>query len=456
MSGAGQAGSAILGSGARPTVLQVGEGRFLRAFLGALVADARAGGGCPSRLVLTAPRPTGSPRLEALRAAGGSYRIVVRDGGGEHTSVVAPYDRIVDAYAEPEALLAEVAAPVPLVVVSNTTEAGLAYRPDEPGRPVTYPARLTTWLEARRRAGATAPTCVIPCELLADNGALLRAAVLRHARDWGLDAGDLLTGVSFAETLVDRIVTSEDPADALACFTEPYLAWYIGGAPDWVRRALPLDARFVHFVPDVTGARERKVRLLNGTHTLMAVLGLQMGVSGVLEALADPVLGGFVRAALQTEGVGSFPAPERAEAEAFAAATLARLLNPGIRDTLARLALQLSAKVAARWTPILDGYRHEHGRWPSRFVLGLAAYLRLAACPEAAAPVDLAEVDDPARISALRGLWSPADPGAVVAAAAAAGLWPGPAAPDLLAEVAGRLRDLHRRGVADGLRGHTA
>lgn len=422
------------------TVLQVGEGRFLRAFLGALVAQARERGDFRGELVLTAPRASGSPRLAALRQAGGRYRLVVRDGQEERVQWIAPYDRIVDSVQDPEALLAEIRVPQPLIIISNTTEAGLAHRPDDPRQPATYPARLASWLRARQEAGVAQPTCVIPCELLAENSRVLRASVERHATDWGWDPAALLRNVSFAETLVDRIVTSEDESDPFACFTEPYMAWFIGGAPDWARRALPLDPRHVHWVDDVTPARDRKVRLLNGTHTLMSAIGLQMSVTGVGEALEHPVLGPFLRSALYVEGVGSFPAGERSEARTFADETLQRFLNPGVRDTLSRLALQITAKVNARWSPIFAGYRLETGRWPERFACGVAAYLRLA-CTDF---VDLSALDDAdwiGRLRQQRGRSSSAD---FVTWAAAQRNWPAPTDPALLQRITRHLDGLER------------
>ena len=434
------------------TVLQVGEGRFLRAFLGAMVADAREQGAFHGRLLLTAPRPTGTPKLERLKQAGGRYRVIMRGPQGEQTQVLAPYDRIIDTFTEPEAVREELLADVPLVVVSNTTEAGLVYQPDDPTRPRTYPARLATWLRARSSQGLAAPTTVIPCELLADNARVLHDAVVRHTADWGWKAEEVLRGVTFAETLVDRIVTSEDPDDPLACFTEPYMAWYIGGAPQWTREALAFDPRHVHWVEDVTPARDRKVRLLNGTHTLMAAIGQQMGEETVIGALEHPDLGRLLRTAMLEEGVGSFPPAERPEARAFAEATLARLLNPGIRDTLARLSLQMSAKARARWTPILEGYRREYGRYPERFALGIAAYLRLAARPGAGA-TDLAECDDAAWIHRLRALWTTAaGVEAFVAAAVRDSAWPAPSDPELLARVAHHLQAMETVGVAAHVR----
>ncbi len=422
------------------TVLQVGEGRFLRAFLDVLLDQARASG-FVGRVVLTAPRPSGAATLDLLRARQGRYRVVVRGAGPDQIHELAPFDRIVDAYREPAALAREVSAPVPLVVVSNTTEAGLGYRgAEDPRAPTSYPARILSALLWRRAAGVHAPVALVPCELVADNARVLAESMERHARDWGA-APDWEDNVSFCDTLVDRIVTSGDPADPLACFTEPFASWYIGQAPDWLRDALPLDPGVVHWVEDVRPARERKVRLLNGAHTLMAVLGLQLGVSTVAEALAHPDLGPLVRGYLFGEGIASFAPEARAAAREFAAAVLARFLNPAMTDPLARLALQLSAKVRARWLPVLEGHRQQMGDWPPRLTLGLAAYLTLAGSPTVSKHLDLAQMDDAEWIGRLRALWElRSDPLELLQAAAAEAAWPGPRDPDILARVARHLR----------------
>ena len=415
------------------TLLQVGEGRFLRAFLGPLLADLRERRIFSGEAILTAPRPTGSTTLSLLVARHGSYPVIVRGPEGTAVQEFAPYDRIIDGSVAPVTLLTAVTGPDPLIVISNTTEAGLDYRGPEPrGAPTTYPGRLAWWLTERLARGVTAPVAIVPCELVQGNGQRLRRAVQRHLEDWGAGMAPLAP-VTFCDTLVDRIVTSEDPLDRLACFTEPFAAWYIAGAPGWVRDALPFTADWVHWVDDLTLPHARKVRLLNGTHTLMAVLGLQLGVETVAEALAHPDLGPFLRQALFVEGVGSFRPSDQAEARAFGEATLQRLVNPGMRDSLTRLTLQLSAKVRARWEPIFDGYREQHGRWPRRFAIGLAAYLRLAL---AGAPVDVAAVEDPTWIRTLRHATAGQTPADCARTAAALEGWPAPRDADLVAAVA--------------------
>ncbi len=434
------------------TLLQVGEGRFLRAFLGPMVQEARTRGAWSGRLVVTAPRAHGAGALAQWAAAGG-YSVAVRGPQGTRVLRPEPPDALVDGFAHPQRLQAEVQAAVPLVVVSNTTEVGLEYHAEPAAAPATFPGRLTAWLAARRRAGVGEPVCVIPCELITDNGARLRESVLAHAAAWGLDGPGLVAGVAFADTLVDRIVTPwEAPgAGPLDCATEPYTAWFIAGVPGWVRRALPFPE--ITWVEDVGPARRRKLRLLNGTHSLLAAFGLLLGLGTVGEALGHPALGPFVREALAVEGVGSFPGGERGEAEAFGRATLERLSNPAMSDPLSRLALALGAKLRARWTPILEGWHQERGDWPPRFAAGVAAYLHLAVGAPAA--VDLATLDDAAAVARLRDI-AAGRPRDFVQAAAKDPAWPVPADPGLLDLVSAAHTAMAAGGAAAWLAGRSA
>ena len=111
------------------------------------------------------------------------------------------------------------------MVVSNTTEAGIAYHEgdclsDRP--PVSFPAKITAFLYERYQAFHGDPEkglLFLPVELIDNNGAELKRLVLRYAREWGLE-DSFLSWVekanAFASTLVDRIVTGypREEADA--------------------------------------------------------------------------------------------------------------------------------------------------------------------------------------------------------------------------------------------------
>ena len=76
-------------------------------------------------------------------------------------------------------------------VISNTTEAGIAYSPhDKPedAPPKTFPAKLTALLYRRFTKGLDG-FVFLPCELIEKNGDKLKEIVLKYADDWNLGEG---------------------------------------------------------------------------------------------------------------------------------------------------------------------------------------------------------------------------------------------------------------------------
>ena len=75
--------------------------------------------------------------------------------------------------------------------------------------------------------------------------------------------------------------------DSLVVKAELYHLWVIGGKGwETVRAELPLDKAGlnVHFMPSLKDFRDKKVRILNGSHTAMVPVALQLGCETVKEA----------------------------------------------------------------------------------------------------------------------------------------------------------------------------
>ena len=117
----------------------------------------------------------------------------------------------------------------------------------------------------------------------------------------------------FLNSLVDRIVTGYPEEaeryfdkwghqDRLLNTAEPYYFWAIEGDPSLESR-LPLRSAGlqVSWVSDLTPYQVRKVRILNGTHTLMASIGLLHGLNEVKEMTESPVWGDRIRNAMLEE-----------------------------------------------------------------------------------------------------------------------------------------------------------
>ena len=381
--------------------IQFGTGGFLRGFLDDLLDDANRRAHFGGRVVMIAS--TGSGRDRRLNDQDGLFTVVVQglvDGRPRRDiRVVASVSRALVASSEWNAVLRCAEDPALEFIFSNTTEVGIAFDESDAaaglgGAPHrSFPARLTHLLV--HRAGhfafdpARAPV-VIPCELVEDNGDRLRSIVRTLAERWSLTPEFLhwLDVVPFCNTLVDRIVQgAPTPAqsgeiagalgydDALVTVCEPYRLFVIE-APRGVRERLRFakDNASVVLTDDVAPYRERKVRLLNGTHTALVSIGLLAGCTTVGDALAHPLVGAFVRGVLFDEIVPSVDAPG---AEDFAREVLERFANPFMQHALWDITLQGGTKMRVRLVPVIRAFARRSGRAPRGLALGFAAYLAL-------------------------------------------------------------------------------
>ena len=144
---------------------------------------------------------------------------------------------------------------------------------------------------------------LLPCELIDKNGDELKACVLKYAKDFGY-GDDFIKWVEeenyFTNTLVDRIVTGY-PRDTASEMEKEY--GYLDNIIDtaeifhlWVIKAIRnMQRNFlfdkiglnVLWTDDVTPYKKRKVRILNGAHTMMVLAAHLAGLETVKEAMDD-------------------------------------------------------------------------------------------------------------------------------------------------------------------------
>jgi tagaturonate reductase len=379
-------------------VLQFGEGNFLRAFVDWQFYELSRRNLFHGRVVVVQPLPQGL--VHRLNAQDGLYTLLhrgVHNGTNvDRREVITVVRRGLDPYTEWTDFLHLASSPDIRYIVSNTTEAGIAYdrTPAPNGRcPASFPAKVTAFLAKRYRhfgGSADAGIVFLPCELIERNGDMLREHVLRHALDWQLGAGFrqwLDEACRFANTLVDRIVpgfpaTEADQlhrelgyADGLMVAAELFHQWVIE-ADDAVRCALPFDKAGLNVIwtDDLTPYRTLKVRILNGSHTTGTIPALLAGKETVKEMVDDPLTGGYLRAGLEREilpGLSAGPGV----AGRYAAAVFERFRNPYIRHPLAAIALNAVSKYRVRVLPSLLRYREMTGEVAPVLSCSLAALL---------------------------------------------------------------------------------
>lgn len=130
----------------------------------------------------------------------------------------------------------------------------------------------------------------------------------------------------------------------------------------------------VLWTDDVTPYKKRKVRILNGAHTMMVLAAHLAGLETVKEAMDDELLFSFMKQGIFEEIVPTLDLP-RAELEQFANDVIERFKNPFIKHYLLNIALNSVSKYKVRVLPSVLQYIKEKGSEPKwSCILSCRAY----------------------------------------------------------------------------------
>ena len=381
--------------------IQFGGGVFLLGFFDWMLQVANDAGVCDFDTVIVRSMTRG---VDPLEAQGYRYTHVARGSEGSEVTLVNSIAGSIPAAERWQDFLALGENPELSLIVSNTTESGIAYLPCPMPRdvaPESFPARLAALLYRRYQKGLPAPL-ILPCELIEDNGKTLREYVLRHATDWELEAGFLsyLTeACDFRSTLVDRIVSGA-PSDRIELpyedgrinTSEFFHLWVIEGEPD-DRMPFARAGLNVKFVPSLAEYRTLKVRILNGAHTSMIPYALLSGLETVGDCLKDEAMREHLSGCLFEEILPSLSFDER-EARSYAESVLTRFSNPYLHHLCSAIALNSISKFRVRVLPSILEYHEKTGKKPRRLLFAFGQLLRLYG-------TDLAR-DDAALIASIK------------------------------------------------------
>ena len=375
----------------KETVIQFGEGGFLRGFADYFFQKLQDKGLFDGSVVIVQPIEKGM--CSVLEQQGCEYNLFLRgiDNGqvvDEHTHIDI-ISRCVNPYENFESYMKLAENPDFRFIVSNTTEAGLEYVDsnqftDAPAR--SFPGKLTQLLYKRFRLGLKG-FIILSCELIDHNGEELEKCCLRYADLWGLGEEFktwLVQENDFCSTLVDRIVTGfprdehEElcrrigEQDNMMDTAEIFHLWVIQGSHE---DELPLQKAGFHVVwtDNVDPYKKRKVRILNGAHTSM-VLGAHLyGLKTVGECLKDEKVSALLRKCIFGEIIPAIGDTE--DNRKFGEAVLERFSNPFIKHMLLSIALNSVSKFRARVLPTILEYRDMFGSCPQGLTFSLAALI---------------------------------------------------------------------------------
>ena len=319
---------------------------------------------------------------EELFGQDGKYHLITRSAQGDTFEQIESLVRVEDG-ANVTDLVATIANPEICIVTLTITEAG--YRVNaglaldttdpavirdleilegsEPGYPTTAVGRLALALHVRREAGA-GPIAIVPCDNMPMNGLVIRNVLVGFAAALGKEyAAYICDQVSFVTTSIDRITPKTTEADRLLVLqetgisdaspvvTEPFRDWVLSGSfpagrPAWENAG-------ARFVEDIHPFENRKLWLLNGSHSLLAYAGQLRGHETVAQAIADPALLTAVTTFWDEacQELDKYPNAVELNLGDYRAALLERFRNPRIAHNLAQIAIDGATKLRVRVAP---------------------------------------------------------------------------------------------------------
>lgn len=380
-------------------IVQFGGGNFMRGFTDYVIDELNKKTGFNAGIANVQPTQGGS--VHRLQEQDNLYTLFTRGiKKGEmidEKQVISAIQKSINPYTNYEEFLALAREEELEFIFSNTTETGIAYDETEalyPGPHKNFPAKVTVLLYERFKYfnGASEKGLrIIPCELIEDNAFALKEIIIKYAELWNLE-GEFVQWIEqsncFHNTLVDRIVPGYpkddvesyeeqlDYEDQMMVVSEVFLLFVIQDVKN-LKERIPFDQinEQILVVDDIQPYRLRKVRILNGGHTLMLAPAILSGKETVKESIDNPFIGQFLRDTIFNEVNPTLGLDEH-ELKEFAEEVFDRFRNPFIKHYLASIALYFVSKCKVRILPSLLGYVEINQKLPLNLTFSLASLIR--------------------------------------------------------------------------------
>ena len=423
-------------------IIQFGEGNFLRAFVDWIVWNMNKKTDFNGSVVVVQPLAGGM--VDWLNGQDCLYHVNLQ--GKENGQAINTLERIdvisraLNPYSQNQAFMALAEQPEMRFIISNTTEAGIAFDDsckftDAPA--ASYPGKLVQLLFHRYKFFEGDPTkgmILMPCELIFLNGHHLKECIYQYIELWKGDMGADYEGFKewftnhcyVCATLVDRIVPGF-PRDTIkeiqqkVCYkdnlvvkAESFHLWVIEKAENMtveqMQEEFPAHKAGLHVLitDNEKPYHERKVTLLNGPHTVLSPVTYLSGVNIVRDACEHPVLGKYIHKVQFEELMQTLNLPMD-ELQKFASDVLERFENPFVDHQVTSIMLNSFPKFETRDLPGVKIYLERKGELPQGLVFGLAAIITYykGGVREDGAPIQ--PNDDQKIMDKLTELWATGD-----------------------------------------------
>lgn len=333
--------------GVVPGVVHLGLGAFNRAHQALVFDDLLARGDTRWGVLGVATRSWAL--ADTLATQDGLYAVRLANAAGTSWRVVGSLLQTCAATRDPDMVHAAIANPATRWVTVTVTEKGYD---------LSLATLLVEGLRQRRDAGLGGLT-IASCDNLSHNGDKLRVLCLEASTDTAFSDW-LKRTCRFPNSMVDRIVPAataqcaEEAAavlgvrDNAALFSEVFWQWVIEDNFAQPEDGPVLSSAGVTVVADVGPYEDAKLRMLNGSHSALACIGILMGLGTVFEGVSHHGLQRFIRQLMQVEVMPNLTRPALPE---YGEALLQRFANPEVKHGLHQIATDSSKKIGLRWVP---------------------------------------------------------------------------------------------------------
>ena len=413
-------------------VIQFGEGNFLRAFVDWIIDSMNKKANFNAGVVVVQPMPFG--RVKELSEADGLYTLYLQGINNGETvkshQVIDCLEDFINPFEQYDKYLEYAKSEELEYVVSNTTEAGIVFDENDVDftkTPTSFPGKLLAFLKARYDHFNGDPARgldIIPCELIDHNADTLKEILVKLANHIGM-APEFISWVENANryfnTLVDRIVPGyprgEDKqlweqlgyVDQNMVVGEIFHLLVIDGEHvKELEKKLPTKEAGLNilFVDSIKPYKERKVKILNGSHTCLVPVSYLSGIDTVRETIEDPQLNKFVLDFMFNEVVPTINIP-RDQMDSYANSVLERYGNPFVRHELMSIALNSVTKYKTRILPTVIQNLEDLKTFPKHALFSLAALMVFYRGKRGEETIKLA--DDAWALEMFNNLWAEFD-----------------------------------------------
>jgi len=400
--------TSVLGVSAPPTagMLHLGIGNFHRAHAAVYTAKAMAAQGGDWGIVAVANR---SRRVvDALAAQDHLYSILELSSAGERVDVMDVHRGTLVAAEQTAELIARIADPAIRVVTMTISENGYCRHPvtgnldvdgdlisadlADPANPKTSIGQLGAAL-IRRYLDDAGPITILSCDNMVSAGHNAHAMVGQYLQATATPDGfhDWFGAeVAFPNAMVDRIVPGTTDAtrarvtellgvsDGVPVPAERFSMWVIedhfaAGRPAW-------EEAGAIFSDEVEAYELVKLRLLNGSHSLIAYLGGLAGQPTIPSSFGRDFVRECVTDLLNNEYLPSIALPTGFEPDAYIAQLFDRWSNHALGDATARVGSDGSLKLLQR-VPDPALRMLDLGLVPQQLALMVAGWIACVAPP---------------------------------------------------------------------------